>query len=222
MKFRELYINEIQVRPTDTKYKGKATLLLYKDARSDMNILDDAVGAENWQTEYYEVNGNVYCKVGIKCGDEWVWKSDCGMESNVDAAKGEASDAFKRACFRWGIGRNLYTAPRIVIDCPDNYYYNDKLTMTFFVQHIEYRDGVITELQIVDKFNNPVFEWTYNGGEKKKSNMDLLKEFCGGLKGKEDKDKLLTFYTYYQPRCETWNGRFEPARLYEKWGNKVA
>ena len=230
MKFRDLYVNEIQVRPTDTKYKGKATLLLYQSARAAMDILDDAVGAEKWQKEYYEVAGKVYCRIGINCDGEWVWKSDCGMESNIDGDKGQASDAFKRAAVNWGIGRALYTAPRIVINCPDSYYYNEHLSMTFYVNHYMVRDGVITELQIVDKFNNVVFEWTANGGQKavepkigkvfEKTNVELLKEFCGGLKGKEDKDKLLAFYTYYQPKCETWNGKFEPERLYAKWGCK--
>jgi hypothetical protein len=92
-----------------------------------MNILDETVGAENWQREHYECKGNLFCRVGICCrvkidmsgaeGDilspDWVWKSDCGVESNTEAQKGEASDSFKRACFNWGIGRELYTSPFI-------------------------------------------------------------------------------------------------------------
>jgi hypothetical protein len=92
-------------------------LLLYKDARVDMNVLDETVGSANWQREHYECKGNLFCRVGIDVGthegkaERWVFKSDCGTESNTEAQKGEASDSFKRACFNWGIGRELYTAP---------------------------------------------------------------------------------------------------------------
>ena len=123
-KFRDLRADEIECRVQSVKEKG-LVLLLYKDARVDMNILDETVGSSNWQREHYECKGNLFCRVGIRCdlvkymeanGDtgiapEWVWKSDCGTESNTEAQKGEASDSFKRACFNWGIGRELYTAP---------------------------------------------------------------------------------------------------------------
>jgi hypothetical protein len=89
-----------------------------------MNILDETVGAENWQREHYECKGNLFCRVGIAVPHtvehgvmyEWVWKSDCGVESNTKVQKGEASDSFKRACFNWGIGRELYTAPFIWVN----------------------------------------------------------------------------------------------------------
>ncbi len=112
MKFRDLTKDEIDCRVQSVKPNG-LVLLLYKDARCDMNILDttEGIGAENWQREHYECKGNLFCRVGIKCDDEWVWKADCGVESNTEAQKGEASDSFKRACFNWGIGRELYTAP---------------------------------------------------------------------------------------------------------------
>ena len=121
MKFRDLRADEIEVRIQSTKDNG-LVLLLYKDSRTDMNILDETVGAENWQREHYECKGNLFCRVGIRCDvdnnsccREWVWKSDCGTESNTEAQKGEASDSFKRACFNWGIGRELYTSPFIWI-----------------------------------------------------------------------------------------------------------
>lgn len=120
MKFRDLKADEIDIRvqsvKTDKDGNPKGViLLLYKNARCDMNILDETVGAENWQREHYECKGNLFCRVGIKCGDTYVWKSDCGSESNTEAEKGEASDSFKRACFNWGIGRELYTSPFIWI-----------------------------------------------------------------------------------------------------------
>lgn len=162
-EFRNLTADEIQVRPTNTKYKGSALLLLYKDARCDMNILDETVGPLNWCKRYYEVKGNLYCSVGIKSENgEWVYKDDCGIESNTDAEKGEASDAFKRACFNWGLGRELYTTPKITIKCPDSYYYNDKMNMTFRVSKIGYNGKVINELVIVDKFGNIAFDLNDN------------------------------------------------------------
>ena len=118
MNFRDLTAEEIECRVQQVKEKG-LVLLLYKNARCDMNILDETVGAENWQREHYECKGNLFCRVGIWCNNwcnnAWVWKSDCGVESNTEAQKGEASDSFKRACFNWGIGRELYTAPFIWI-----------------------------------------------------------------------------------------------------------
>ena len=159
-EFRKLRADEIMIRPTDTKYKGSALLLAYKDARCDMNILDDTVGQMNWCKRYYEVKGNLYCSVGIKDDNgEWVYKDDCGIESNTDAEKGEASDAFKRACFNWGIGRELYTTPKIRIKCPDSYYYNDKMNMTFTVSEIEYMGNMVSKIVIVDRFGNVVFNW---------------------------------------------------------------
>jgi len=110
LNFRYLKAEEIDCRVQSVKPNG-LVLLLYKDARVDMNILDETVGQQNWQREHYECKGNLFCKVAIKCDDDWVWKSDCGVESFSEAQKGEASDSFKRACFNWGIGRELYTAP---------------------------------------------------------------------------------------------------------------
>ena len=115
-KFRDLRADEIECRVQQVKDNG-LVLLLYKDARVDMNILDETVGSSNWQREHYECKGNLFCRVGIDIGthegkaERWVFKSDCGTESNTEAQKGEASDSFKRACFNWGIGRELYTAP---------------------------------------------------------------------------------------------------------------
>lgn len=139
MNFRDLTKDDIEVRVQSVKKNG-LVLLLYKNARVDMNILDETVGAENWQREHYEVKGNMFCRVGINIAptidmsgsegvayisDHWVWKSDCGVESNTEAQKGEASDSFKRACFNWGIGRELYTSPFIWIG-EGKYKLNDK------------------------------------------------------------------------------------------------
>lgn len=81
----------------------------YIDSRDVQDLLDSVVGIDKWQDKYIEVKGNLFCSIGILCGDAWVWKTDCGTESNVDKQKGEASDAFKRAAVKWGIGRFLYS-----------------------------------------------------------------------------------------------------------------
>lgn len=120
-KFRDLRAEEIEVRVQSIKTKkaqdgtysvSGAVLLFYKDARCDMNILDETVGPENWQRDHYQSKDSLFCKVGIYDENKgWVWKADCGTESNTEAQKGESSDSFKRACVCWGIGRELYTAP---------------------------------------------------------------------------------------------------------------
>lgn len=115
-KFRNLKAEEIQCRIGTISEKG-LSLLLYKDSRADMDILDETVGPENWMRDHKELKGNMYCGVGIWDEEKglFVWKWDCGAESNTEAEKGEASDSFKRACVNWGIGRELYSAPFIWI-----------------------------------------------------------------------------------------------------------
>lgn len=87
-----------------------ATCVAYINSRDVQDLLDEVVGAQNWQCRYSEHKGNLFCEIGILCfGLDWVWKSDCGTESMVEKQKGEASDAFKRAAVMWGIGRFLYS-----------------------------------------------------------------------------------------------------------------
>ena len=110
LKFRDLRADEIECRVQSVKANG-LVLLLYKDARCDMNMLDEAVGAMNWQREHTRENANCVVSIWDAEKDQWVSKEDTGTESNTEAQKGLASDSFKRACFNWGIGRELYTAP---------------------------------------------------------------------------------------------------------------
>lgn len=132
------------------------TLLLYKDARCDMNILDETVGPMNWQRAHGRENANCVVSIYDKDKQMWVGKEDTGTESNTEAEKGLASDSFKRACFNWGIGRELYTAPFIWIDsdkCEIKKGQNGKLACydKFEVSSIAYSDGKISELEIVNK-----------------------------------------------------------------------
>ena len=113
-KYRLLRADEIECRISSISEKG-LTLLLYKTARTDANLLDETVGSENWENDFKVVDGVLYGGIGIYDShmDRWVWKWDAGTESMTDAEKGRASDAFKRAGFKHGIGRELYTAPFI-------------------------------------------------------------------------------------------------------------
>jgi hypothetical protein len=167
IKFRDLTKEEIECRVQSVKEKG-LVLLLYKNARCDMNILDETVGAECWQREHYECKGNLFCKVGIcvetEKGEaffpEWIWKSDCGVESNTEAEKGESSDSFKRACFNWGIGRELYTAPFIWIPAEKCGINNGKCYDKFSVEKIKIENKQITAVAIWnDTKNIRAFVW---------------------------------------------------------------
>ena len=117
-EFRTLTADEIEVR-VGTVSKGKVSLLLYKDARCDMAILDETVGPLNWQKSYQLIDGQLFCTIDIWDEDkkQWISKQDVGVESNTEAEKGRASDAQKRAAVAAGIGRELYTAPRISGKC---------------------------------------------------------------------------------------------------------
>lgn len=109
-----LTAEDIECRAQQVSAKG-VSLLLYKNARVDAQKLDEVDGSENWQCRFYECKGTLFCSLGVKHGDEWVWKDDAGAPSNMDSQKGEASDAFKRAGFKHGIGRELYSAPFVYI-----------------------------------------------------------------------------------------------------------
>lgn len=171
--FRKLKAEEIEVKVGNVM-KGGYTLLLYKNARVDMEILDECVGVMSWQREHKEVKGNLYCGVGIWNDEkaQWTWKWDCGVESAYgDKQKGEASDSFKRACVNWGIGRELYTAPVIKVACEttqkdDKYYLPiDEKFRKFNVQTITYKDDLIDAITIVDETGAIVFSNEIIGGD---------------------------------------------------------
>lgn len=146
--FRPLKETEIDVRVQSVTEKG-CILLLYKDARCDMNILDETVGPMNWKREHTRENANCIVSLWDEEKDQWVSKEDTGTESNTEKEKGQASDSFKRACFNWGIGRELYTSPFIWVKAEDCKIYpikvngkdiwkcNDK----FFVEAIKYDEN---------------------------------------------------------------------------------
>lgn len=174
--FRLLNADEIECR-VQSNYDNGCIVLLYKNARCDMNILDETVGPMWWQRDHKELKGVMYAGVGI-CNEEhteWIWKWDCGAESNTEAQKGEASDSFKRACVNWGIGRELYTAPFIWInradyECKDD---TNKCKDAFRVGDIGYdKAGTINYLTIFNKrTNKKVFSFSTGKAKSKETSL---------------------------------------------------
>lgn len=159
LEFRKLKADEIECRIGTIKKDGTGlSLLLYKDARCDMNILDETVGPMNWKREHVRDNSNCIVSLWDDDKSQWVSKEDVGTQSNTEAEKGLASDSFKRACVNWGIGRELYTAPFIWVSCDNANIKNfgGKYTCTdkFYVEKITYKEnGDIDGLSIINEKN---------------------------------------------------------------------
>ncbi len=102
-----------------SKNKPSAQCVAYIDARDAMNLLDEVVGSGNWQDDYKVIDGKLFAGVGIFFDDRWVWKWDTGTESQTEKEKGKVSDAFKRACVKWGIGRFLYDKDIVYLKAND-------------------------------------------------------------------------------------------------------
>ena len=163
-EIRLLRANEIECRVSTISEKG-ISLLLYKDARVDQKILDETFTPFGWKRSHQSIDGNLYCIVEIYDEDkkEWVSKQDVGVTSYSEKEKGQASDSLKRACFNWGIGRELYSAPFIWIPASkvniqpkgDKYITYDRFT----VQYITYNEQrEIDSLVIVNESGNLVYE----------------------------------------------------------------
>lgn len=175
-----LEADDIEVKIKKVTAKG-AIALLYKTARTDMDVLDKVFGPENWQCRYEEIKGNLYCTILVRSeSGEWVGKQDCGIESRSDGdgneKKGEASDAFKRAGFRWGIGRELYTAPFTFLQVPTvpdgNGYKLQNPFARFDVASIGYDENRrINALTIVDDKGVVVFTHGKHANSAPKGNQ---------------------------------------------------
>jgi len=169
-EIRLLQKEDIEVRVAQTTSAGvtvKASLLIYKNARVDMKILDELYGPMGWKRSHRLIGDRLYCLVEVwdKDKKEWVGKEDVGTESNTEAEKGQASDSFKRACFNWGIGRELYTAPKVTVELTEKEYSKAtdgriRVWQTFEVTEIGYdtKTRTITSLTIVDKFGKVRFQ----------------------------------------------------------------
>lgn len=170
--FRLLRADEIDVRVSTVSEKG-VSLLLFKDARCDQNILDETVGIMNWKKSYQLIDGQLFCTIEIWDDQkkQWIGKQDVGVEGNTEAEKSRASDAQKRSAFAFGIGRELYTSPFIWVPankCQIVTGKNGKPTCydKFFVERISYDDrNRICELYIA---NNKTKKNVYSFGEAPK------------------------------------------------------
>lgn len=157
-QFRLLTAEEIECRVQRVTARG-VVLLLYKTARTDADLLDETFGPEKWENDFKLVDGVLYGGIGIRFDDgSEVWKWDAGTESNTEAEKGRASDAFKRAGFKWGIGRELYSAPFTFIPAGKCTIKDGKCHDDFRVGAIEYENEKISHLVITLK-GERVFEW---------------------------------------------------------------
>ena len=150
--FRDLTADEIEVRVASVTPKG-VSLLLYKDARVDQNILDETVTPWNWMRSHSRDNANCTVSIWDESKKQWISKEDTGVESFTEKEKGLASDSFKRACFNWGIGRELYTAPFIWVkkeDCTKHEQKDGKWKCgdSFVVESISIKDKRIVDISI--------------------------------------------------------------------------
>lgn len=189
-KIRALRADEIECRVAKVTEKG-VSLLLYKDARVDQNILDEAFGLYNWKREHVFMGDALFCTVSVRDSDgNWVGKQDVGTPSYAEPVKGAASDAFKRACFNLGIGRELYTAPSIWIPAgkagvekeKDKYVAKGR----FRVSKIGYdAKRAINELHIVDASGAEVYAYK----AAKKDAADGAAEKAGSM-GREPEKEL--------------------------------
>lgn len=160
---------DVELRAAQTRknsYGAYITLLVYKDARVDMRILDKVFGPLNWQRHHKEINGRLYCTISVWDDEHarWIEKEDVGTESNTEAVKGESSDSFKRAGFCWGIGRELYDAPNISFKLMDDEYTEKQGKIAcyakFRVAEMEYdrERGEFIKFTVVDKNGNVRFK----------------------------------------------------------------
>lgn len=214
IKFRNIRADELEVRVAEKK-DGYMSVLVYKDSRVDMRILDETVGNDNWIVQYKREGDTLLCGIGIYVEKHkaFIHKWAAGAETNYEKTKGEQSDALKRSGFVWGIGRALYSAPKIRI--PET---NAKLS----VSKIEYEEDKITDLQIVDWNGNVVFDYVQGKVQpiQEIDRADILKAVCGELKeAGEDREQLKKFYYYYESKADSFE-RFSAKtvrNLWNKW-----
>lgn len=182
---RRLKADEIECRIAQVNSAG-FSLLLYKTARVDRAILDELY-PNRWQNDFKMIDGKMYGGIGVydKELKEWLWRWDCGTESNTEKEKGQASDCFKRAGFKWGIGVELYTAPFIWVSggtikdefaskkAGKDVYKLENKFRKFEVAYIDYADnGDISQLVILDNKGKEVYRMKTKGNSKQQKNQD--------------------------------------------------
>lgn len=209
----------IELRPAQVK-DGKVTLLAYQNGRNTMDALDNKFGEFGWKVEYKDVSGQIYGRLSIKDPDtgEWIYKEDTGEESNISASKGQSTDILKRLAVRFGYGRELYSIPKIVVE-------DDGYGCKWQVSEVSWDENRnCAHITLVNKFGKVMYSWDKDKETKpvqkeKKSNCDILKEFCGEKKREEgiDKDELLRFWNYYCPKMDGWDNTVQPDKLWKRW-----
>ena len=232
INFRRLTADEIECRVQSSK-NGKTRLLLYIDSRAVVTLLNETVGLQNWTTEFVEVNGLTICKLGLWDEDKkmFVYKSDTGAESNIEASKGLISDAYKRCLARLGV-TELYTTPEIIV--PEVQYEK------YHVTNLEYKGDsrTISALTIADSKDTTVFNWTLTGGTTTKvfkmnnnspepkpavasgiTTEDELKAFFkiiktrAGSEWETVKPSITAFLNYYREKLPI----LKPESAWKKW-----
>ena len=232
--FRNLTKDEIEVR-----VGGGGSLLLYKTARVDANILDETVGCFNWQKRFYQVKNTMICEISINLNYDdptkeplWVAKADGGDDDyTMEKVKAECSDSMKRAAFQWGIGRNLYTAPKIKI--PDQF----KNSQYFDVAEIGYdKNGNIVDLVITTNFGKDIVflyknekKVAQNGGNAPKNDTHAYKTQPGSI-DKADLTYIQAFINTmsreesrknFYIRLDTKYGTMNPELLSQEQGKEL-
>ena len=195
MDFRLLRADEIDCRVNMVQSWG-ISLLLYKDARCDQNILDETVGPMNWQRHHSRDNANCIVSIWDAEKQQWIEKEDTGTESYTEREKGLASDSFKRACFNWGIGRELYTAPVMFVK-PDKlktFKKDDNGRFSckdrFRVKDIIYSGKKIVNVDVVNENTGEVITFGENPEDTKKTEAIKGKKI-GKIKGKAIEARLI-------------------------------
>lgn len=176
IKFPPLGPEDIEVRISG-KQGSDMELALYMNVRSVWKFLDAAVGAENWQSEFKSVDGKLFCAISIWDPDKgtWVRKENAGTPTDFESVKGEASDAMKRAAFVWGLGRELYTAPAILVKSPET---------PLFVKDVEYTGKVISKLIIMDAKGKIIFSYGRDEKPTKETKDEDVVVTSGKYKGR--------------------------------------
>lgn len=200
LNFRTLKADEIECRVGSVSEGKGVSLLMYKNARVDMTLLDEVVGPENWQRSHEVINGNLFCKVSVRSDNgEWVSKQDVGTESNTEKEKGQASDAFKRACVNWGIGRELYTCPFVWVNLTADEWrtgYNGKKQPKthFYVSAIEYDEQRrVSYLCVVD--DKGVQRYSYG---KSKALDDERQKAIEAIKKAKTREEIVQVYNAHK------------------------
>lgn len=207
--FRKLNANEIECRVATVKEPkvegnkvsgGGCSILLYKDARVDMRLLDEVFGMMGWKREHQTIEGRLYCTISVydKESGQWVSKQDVGVESYTEKEKGQASDSFKRAGFNWGIGRELYTAPFIWVVPKENEWRKTKTgfapSINLHVDEILYKDDSISYLRLVDATGATRYEW---------GQSNAVGDACLEAAAAEDMAQLEAVYHKYENKFKS-------------------